>query len=138
MSDFAAESLQETLAAANKVAAAYGPLGGSLGILELKGTFEAMKASLQTMAQTLAAVDNEIQAKRAYSTALETHIAHLEERRRQLEEHTTPEERRLQGRLSELEQRLSLLDERRRQAESITQQGVDDVARWLRSVRAGG
>jgi chromosome segregation ATPase len=137
MSEIAAEGLQETLAEANKIAQAYGPLGGSLGILELRPTFERMKAALEAMHRTLGAVDQEIQAKRAYSSALDQHIATLEERRRQLEEHATPEERKLQGRLAEIEQRIATADEIRRTAESISQKNVEEAARWLRSVRGG-
>lgn len=137
MSDFTAESLEETLSKADKVFRSYGPLGGSLAILELRPTFEAMKSTAEDLFRSLSAARQELRAVLEYKTAVERFITGLEERRRQLEEHTTPEERRLQGRLSDLEQRLSLLDERRRQAENIAQMGIEEAARWVRSVRGG-
>jgi hypothetical protein len=137
MSEIREESLQATLARANELSKTLQPLGASLGILELKPVFEHMKASAEAMARQLVAVDAELKAKREYGAALEIDIANKEQRAQELAEHTTPEERKLQGRLAEIEQRIATADEIRRTAESISQKNVEEAARWLRSVRGG-
>jgi predicted nucleic acid-binding Zn-ribbon protein len=137
MSEIPAESLQATLARANELSRTLQPLGASLGILELKPTFETMKAAVEAMARQLVAVDAELKAKREYGAALEIDIANKEQRAQELAEHLTPEERQLQGRLAEIEGQIAHADEIRRTAESASQKGVEEVARWLRSVRGG-
>jgi septal ring factor EnvC (AmiA/AmiB activator) len=137
MSEMAAEGLQETLAEANKIAAAYGPLGGSLGILELRPVFERMKGALESMHRTLAAVDTEIKSKREFSAALDAHIANQERRAAELAAQSPEEERRLQGRLSAIEGQIAQADEIRRIAEGASQRSVESVAAWLRQVRGG-
>jgi hypothetical protein len=137
MSEMAAEGLQETLAQANKVAAAYGPLGGSLGILELKPVFESMKASMEAMHRTLAAVDAELKSKREFSAALDAHIANQERRAAELAAQSTEEERAMQGRIVEREQHLATVGEQCRQLDRIHQMTLEEAARIVRQQRGG-
>lgn len=137
MSEIPAESLQATLAQANEVARSYGPLGGSLGILELKPTFEKMKSTAEDLARSIAAAKQELQGLLSYQTALQMFIVGLEQRAHELATGNTEEERRLQGRLSEIEGRIAQADEIRRQAENASNRSVEEVARWVRSVRGG-
>jgi chromosome segregation ATPase len=137
MSEIVGEGLQETLAEANKIAQAYGPLGGSLAILELKPTFERMKSSLEAMHRTLAAVDTEIQTKRQYSSALDLHLANQKRRAKELAEHLTPEERAMQGRIAEREQHLATVQEQCRQLDRIHQLTLEEAARLVRQQRGG-
>jgi len=74
---------------------------------------------------------------REYHAALEAHVRQLEERLQALREETTPEEVQVHRRVAEVLGRLEVLEERRRQAETITQQDVETVARWLARVRGG-
>jgi uncharacterized protein (DUF3084 family) len=99
MAEPSAERIQEALAQAAKMDSAYGPLGPSLGIYQLKDLYQEMREFLSHALSQWESLQAEITAAEAYKAALETHVAELAQRHAELASGNPPEERQAQERI---------------------------------------
>jgi DNA repair exonuclease SbcCD ATPase subunit len=99
MAEPSAERIAEALAQAAKMDSAYGPLGASLGIYQLKDLYQEMRDFLSQALARWESLQAEIKAAEAYKAALETHVAELAQRHAELTTSNPPQERALGERL---------------------------------------
>jgi DNA repair exonuclease SbcCD ATPase subunit len=121
----AAETIQQALDQGAKMHNAYGPLGASLGILQLEPAYQEMRDFLTQALSQWESLQVEIKAAEAYKHALDSHVAAQEQRRAELDRTLPPEERALQERLEAQQRQLSTNAEAlKRQEASLFQNGI--------------